>query len=327
VEETAELFAGEEIKMRTPEVTAITALLCIGLLATAALPVLAQEAPGSDKRGETVFPVVAQKAPMPEKSGERVKGYDDWHFHYTLGGWFPAFQGNVTAQGKTVPVKVTLIDVLEILDDVKFTIGGRFEVNKGPWGFFIDGFYVTANENVNGQKNVRIPTLDPPEFTVQGRGSVTGVYSVGEAALSYDVYASPCLVSNMPDLTVGVLAGARYTYFRTAVDLEATALGVTKMLQSDKTKGWADPFIGWRVQWRPCERWLTSVKTECGGFTLGSDYMFNLSLEAAYKINKCLFVNFGFSVLYTDYETGSGSGKFAYNMWNYGPIVGVGLEF
>jgi hypothetical protein len=316
------------VKMRTLEITAITALLCIGLLATTVFPVVAQEPPGPDnKSGETVFPVVAQEAPRPDNPGEHVKGYDDWHFIFNLGEWAPAFQGSVTANGKTAPVKVTLIDEVKMLDDIKFAIGGRFEVSKGPWGLLVDGFYVSESQSVSAQKHLKIPILDPPEFTIQGSGIVNGAYSVGEAALSYDVYASPCLVANMPELTVAVLGGARDTYFRTTVNLEATALGVTRFFESDKTAGWVDPFVGWRVLWRPAEKWLASISTEYGGFTVGSEFMFNISLEAAYKINKCLFVNFGLSALYTDYETGSGNDKFAYNMWNYGPFIGVGLEF
>ena len=67
--------------MRILKVTAITALLCIGLLAA------------------TAFPVGAQQAPGPDNSGEHVKGYDDWHFSFGLGEWVPAFQGVVTAKG------------------------------------------------------------------------------------------------------------------------------------------------------------------------------------------------------------------------------------
>ena len=296
--------------MRILKATAITALLCVGLLAI------------------TAFPVVAQEAPAPDKSTERVKGYDDWHFSFGLGGWAPAFQGSTTVLGKTSPVKVTLIDELQMLDLLQGVVGGRFEASKGPWGFFVDGFWVRARESVSGQEKIRIPILDPPEFTIQGSGSVIGAYSVGEAALSYDLYASRCLVANMPELTVGVITGARYTYFRTVVDLAVTGpLGNTRTFYSDKTADWVDPFVGWRVLWRPCEKWTTSIKTEFGGFGANSDFIFNIDLEARYKINRCWFVNFGLSTLYTDYETESDHGKYAYNMWNYGPFFGAGVEF
>jgi hypothetical protein len=314
--------------MRILVVTAITALLCIGLLATTVFPVVAQEAPGTDKSGETVVPVVVQEAPGPDQSGDHVKGYCDWRFSFELGGWVPAFQGNVTAKGRTSDVKVTLIDELQSLDDIQSAIGSRFEVSKGPWGFLFDEFYVRASQSISAQKKIKIPILDPPEFTIQGSGNVTGAYAVGEAALSYDVYASPCLVANMPELTVAVLGGAHDTYLRTIVGLAVRGpLGATRTFSSDKPLDWVDPFVGWRVSWRPCEKWLTSLTTEYGGFTVASDFLFNISLEATYKINKCLYVNFGLSALYDDYETGSGNDRFEYNVWSYGPFVGVGLDF
>jgi hypothetical protein len=296
--------------MRILEVTAITALLCIGLLAT------------------TVFPVVAQEVPAPDKSVEHVKGYDDWHFSVNLGEWAPPFQGSVTAKGKTSQVDVTLIDELKAIHDLMFAIGGRFEVSKGPWGFFIDGFYLRASQSVSAQKEIKIPILDPPDFTIQGRANITGMYSVGEAALSYDLYASRCLVANMPELTVGLIGGPRDTYFRTVVNLEVSGpLGRSRIFESDKTADWVDPFVGWRILWRPGEKWTTCLKTEFGGFGVNSDFIFNIDVEAKYKINKCLFVNFGLSTLYTDYEKGSGNDKSAYNMWNCGPFFGVGAEF
>ena len=174
------------------------------------------------------------------------------------------------------PVDLTLYDLLKSIYVAEFAIDGRFEVSKGPWGVLIDGVYFRANQTAMAQKSINIPILDPPPFTIQGRADVTGVYSVGESALSYDVYASPCLVANMPELTVGILGGARYTYFRTVVDLEVSGsgpLGLTRTFQSDKTAAWVDPFVGWRVLWRPSEKWTTSIKTEFGGFGVGSAVM------------------------------------------------------
>ncbi len=295
--------------MRILQVTAITALICIGLLAA------------------TVLPVGAQEAPVPDNSGEHVKGYDDWHFSFELGEWLPAFSGSVTSKGKSSPVDLTLIDELSLLNTLVFVLGGRVEVSKGPWGFFIDGFYIKANQSASNEKDIQIPILDPPSFTLRGNADITGVYSVGETALSYDVYASHCLVANMPELTVAVLGGARDTYLRSIVDLEISALGRSKTFASDKSTDWVDPFVGGRVLWRPGEKWSTSLKTEFGGFTVNSDFLFNMDLEAKYKINKWYYADFGYSVLYTDYETGIGNNRYAYNIWNYGPFVGVGVEF
>jgi hypothetical protein len=299
--------------MKAPKVTAIMVLFCIGLLATAVFPVVAQVAPGSAR-----------------SSGEQVKGYDDWHFYVNLSGWLSSFQGDVTARGNnTSQVDVTLDDVLTLLfhGKIDFTIDGRFEVSKGPWGLYTDLEYVRLSDSREGQKHIDIPVFRPPGFTIQGNVGVISVYSVGEAALTYDVYASPCLVANMPELIAEVLAGARYQYIRTKVDLELAGPFRDRSFEADKSESWVDPFVGGRITWRPGESWITSLETDVGGFTFSSDFTFNIRAEAAYRINEWFFVNAGYRALYTDYETGSGVERFAYNLWVHGPFFGVGAEF
>lgn len=289
-----------------------TTLLCTALLATTAFPVIAQVSPGSGK-----------------PSGEHVKGYDDWHFSTSLDGWLTSMQGDITARGKTSPVNVDLGDVLTMLfhGKIDFTIDGRFEVSKGPWGGYVELEYARLSGSGDIQKNIKIPILNPPEFTLQGTADVLSVYSTGEAALSYDVYASPCQVADMPELIVEVLAGARYQYVRSKVNLEVVGPLAVRNFYADKSKTWVDPFVGSRVVWRPGANWITSFQTDFGGFTVSSDFTFNARAEAAYRINKWFFVNAGYRALYTDFESGSDDKKFAYNLWVHGPFFGVGAEF
>ncbi|NLI33482.1 MAG: hypothetical protein GX422_12020 [Deltaproteobacteria bacterium] len=137
----------------------------------------------------------------------------------------------------------------------------------------------------------------------------------------------PAWVANMPEVIVEVLGGARYQYLRTKVDLEVVGPDRVRTFEADKSRTWVDPFFGGRMVWRPGTNWITSLQTDLGGFTVSSDFTFNARVEAAYRINKWLFVNAGYRALYTDYETGSGDEKFAYNMWVHGPFFGVGVEF
>lgn len=305
--------------MKIARVTTITALLCVGVLAGTGVSVVAQE-----------LTVEVQETPNPAKSsGEYVKGYDDWNFSLSLAGWLTSFQGDVSARGKSSSINVDLGDVLDLLFNGKidFTMDGRFEVGKGPWGFYTELEYAKLSGSGSSQKDIDIPIFNPPGFTIQGNADATAEYFVGEAALSYDIYASPSLVANMPDLIAEVLAGARYQYIRTKVDLEIQRPLRTSTLEADKSKDWVDPFIGGRVLWRPGTHWITSLQTDFGGFTVASDFTLNIRAEAVYRMNKWFFANAGYRALYTDYETGSGNDRFAYNVWVHGPFFGVGVEF
>ncbi len=291
---------------------ALLALLCMGLLAGAVQPRAAQAAPGS-----------------AGSSGSPVKGYDDWHFSVNLAGWLTSFQGDVRARGNTSSVDVDFKDVLDLLfhGHIDFTMDGRFEVSKGPWGLYAEVEYVRLSDSGEGAKSIEIPILHPLEFTLRGKADVLTVYSTGEAALTYDVYASPCLVANMPEVIVEVLGGARYQYIRTKAELELAGPFRVRNFYTDKSRSWVDPIVGGRFSWRPGADWITSLQTDFGGFTVNSDFTFNVRAEAAYSINRWLFVNAGYRALYTDYETGSGDEKFAYNLWVHGPFLGVGVKF
>jgi hypothetical protein len=272
-----------------------------------------------------VAPGTAQEAGKPGDPGEHVKGYDDWRYNVIVYGWSGATQADVTARGRTSSIEVTQQDLIELLYKVRIYFAGRIEVHKGPWGGSFDGMFASLKDHQAGQ----IPILVPPRGPLLGHGTVVAEMSIDEAALSYDFYTSPCLVGNMPELTLEALGGARAMYLRTGiqlgVDLPPPLPAITR--REDVSKYWVDPFVGGRVLWRPSEKWLLGFRTDFGGFTVNSQFTFNVNAEVAYKINSWLTVNGGYRALYTDYTNGSGNDKYALNMWIHGPWMGMGAEF
>ena len=295
--------------MKFFKTTLIMALLCAGWLACVTSLGMAEE---------------AQK---PAESQEALKGYDDWHVLLNPYGWLFGLQGDVTGQGKSASVSLTLDDTLKLIDEIELIFGGRLEWSKGPWGFLFDGVFVQMEDEGERRRDIQIPVLVRPTIPLRGHISVIGEISIVEAALSYDVYTSSHLVDNMPDLILEALAGPRYTFLRTKAHLSIQGPRRILTLDADKTRDWVDPFVGGRVQWRPAPNWILGFRTDVGGFTLSSDVAVNLNAEVAYRINRWLLINAGYRALYTDYETGSGKDKFAFNMWIHGPWTGVVLEF
>src|SRR5688572_26659622 len=61
---------------------------------------------------------------------------DDWQFAATLYGWFPDIGGNTelpAGGGSDIDV-----DISTLLDHLKMTAQGAFEIQKGHWGAFTD---------------------------------------------------------------------------------------------------------------------------------------------------------------------------------------------
>jgi hypothetical protein len=262
------------------------------------------------------------------EKGKHIKGYNDWRFNVNLYSWLYGLQGDVTGKGRTQSVDITLDDTLHLLDEITMVFMGRFEISKGPCGLYFDGTFLKLEDSGAGERQIKVPILIQPTFTINGKVDVTAETSFNEGAFSYDVYTSPCMVGNMPELTLEVLGGARYTYLRSKVHLEIQGpLGNTRTLDADNSRDWVDPIVGGRLLWRPTQKWLMSLRTDVGGFGLGSDITFNINAEVAYRIYKGIYANAGYRALYMDYETGSGNDKFAFDMWIHGPWMGLGVEF
>jgi hypothetical protein len=242
-------------------------------------------------------------------------------------GWLFGLQGDVTARGRSAPVDITVDDTLKLIDEIELMFVGRLEVSKGPWGFLFDGVFVQMQDEAERRRDIQIPILVRPTIPLRGSISVISEISIAEAALSYDVYTSSHLVDNMPDLILEALAGARYTFLQTKV--QASLQGPRRILTLDgeATQDWVDPLVGGHVQWRPAANWILGFRTDVGGFTLNSDVALQFNAEVTYRLNRWWLINGGYRALYTDYETGSGRDKFAYNVWMHGPWLGVVLEF
>jgi hypothetical protein len=270
---------------------------------------------------------MAEEAQKPAESKEALKGYDEWHVLLNPYGWLFGLQGDVTGRGRSASVDLTIDDTLKLLDEIELMFVGRLEWSKGPWGFLFDGVFVQMGDSAERGRDIQIPILVRPTIPLRGRISLISEISITEGALSYDVYTSSHLVDNMPDLIFEALAGPRYTFLRTKAHLTLQGPRRIFILDADKTRDWVDPFVGGRVQWRPAPNWMLGFRTDVGGFTLSSDVALQFNTEVAYRINRWLLLNAGYRALYTDYETGSGQERFAYNIWMHGPWMGVVLEF
>ena len=84
---------------------------------------------------------------------------DDWQFSATIYGWFPDIAGQ-----SNLPVGDTSIgvDIGTILDHLKMTAQGSFEVRKGRWGAYTDVVYLDVGETKNNARNIDIGGVPLP---------------------------------------------------------------------------------------------------------------------------------------------------------------------
>jgi hypothetical protein len=132
---------------------------------------------------------------------QMAKETDSWQFGLSIYGWFPDIAGETsfTQPGGGSDFE---IDIDSILDNLKFTLMGTFDVQKGRWGILTDLIYMDVGDSKTG---TREPSIGGNPLPVNATADVdfdmkswiwtlTGYYRAIERS----------------GLTLDVLAGTRY---------------------------------------------------------------------------------------------------------------------
>jgi hypothetical protein len=145
----------------------------------------------------------AQTSPRP----------DDWQYRFILYGYFPSIGGSTTfpaGTGSSVNV-----DADTILEHLKFTFMGTFEVRKGHWGGFTDLLYMDLGGSKSETRDVTIDGVQLPAGVTAGlQLDLKG--TVWTLAGTYRMIASP-------ESTVDVFGGARLINLREKLGWEFSA--------------------------------------------------------------------------------------------------------
>jgi hypothetical protein len=76
---------------------------------------------------------------------------------------------------------ITISDILDNLDDIEFALMGHIEAAKGPFAFYIDGFYMNVEGTQNG------PNSSLEANTQQSAIELVGALQLAEFALDKQV--------------------------------------------------------------------------------------------------------------------------------------------
>jgi hypothetical protein len=237
---------------------------------------------------------------------------DNFHMDLTSYLWATSFNGNVGAGGINVPVSAGFIDILQNADSL-IGIEGRLGVRKGRFGAYVDGLW----------NKVGLDTVSGPLGLARINPTLTLTYV--EGALFYR------LIDMAPDrspdkqdywgfgVTGDVYAGARYTDLGLQLDFK-------RINQTEsQSESWVDPIVGARAELAITDNWRFLLDNNVGGFGAGSKFSYSGMALVGYQFSLWGLpstVWAGYKALYQDYQNGSGSDAFKWNMWVHGPIVG-----
>ena len=225
--------------------------------------------------------------------GEEPNSNGNWEFSFApMYLWAVSINGDQKVKGIEVDLDVTFS---EIFDNLNGALTFHFEgVHKQSWGFFTDLNYIVLNPD-------------------DGAIDINYTQILAEMAVFYRLIEQGLIIDGF--------GGLRYSSMDVELELPGPQGDV------DQRKDWVDPYVGLRWKWNFAEKWAARLRTDVGGFSLGSEVTWNVVGLLDFKPWKNVGFFGGYRMLYQDYSTGSGNSKFSYDATMHGPALGLNITW
>lgn len=254
-----------------------------------------------------------------------------WTFRFTPYGWLTSLNGNQTVKGRTAKVSASFIDIVDATAGNGGTLVGLMgdlEARNGPLAFY--GNFVWTKLGID-RSNVRSRGVVPG---VTGTVGTSGDMSVSMATLEV---GSAYEVARFGSVGFDVLGGARYWYQRaelsfdraTTTDIGDLSFARNLAIARSGSVDWLDGFVGarMRVAVAPGQELLLRGDIGGGGSKFSWQAIAAYSFDFAEKNGVTYSGIIGYRALYVDYEQGEGRRRYAFDMLQHGPVVGLSLRF
>lgn len=224
--------------------------------------------------------------------------------------WAPSMKGDLTVRGETAKVDIGIDKTLDLMfSDLNFGFLGQVEANYGNFGVLVNGMYMSLS--LGGE----IKRID---------FSTKYTQTILDTAFTYEL--SGLSESLWAGSRLELLAGIRYNSLTGGLTLTGEQ---GRRVEARGSQDWVDPIIGTRVRLPYNDCWTFTARGDIGGFGLGkaSQFTWNIELMAEYRCSERCSLIGGWRWLDINYENGSGSMKFAYDMLLSGPVLGLAINF
>lgn len=214
-----------------------------------------------------------------------------WTLDVSLYGLAAGMSGDVTVRGFTSDLDVGFD---KVWDNLEFCAMGTVRVGYERWALNTDVIFMGLGASKGGI------SADLDQWVV-------------EPSLSYRFCQE-----------FEVLAGARYNNI--SGELRGPGILPTPVVPTG-TQEWWDPIVGANVRLPLFSKLSFNVRGDIGGFGVGSDLTWQAFPYLSWQFTRLASLQAGYRWVYTDYETGSGLRRFAYDVLTQGPQVGFTLHF
>jgi hypothetical protein len=263
-------------------------------------------------------------------------GPTGWQFQFTPYGWLPWVNGDAVINGREFAVSEDPVQVLESLD---FAWMSYMQARRGAITLFSDVIYADVS---NSGSFARSKTFSPHVSGTLGAAlSADYRYWIVEAGGMYETnrWNFGNNYGGETDTWLEMLAGGRYWHQELDVDvalagtvnLDGLVVSGTRATARSGVVEWIDPFLGLRMHYKPTLSDEFTVRGDIGGFGIGSQFTWHvlatynsyLGTHAGIAYDGYL----GYKALSVDYDEGTGTGRYEFDVIQQGPVVGITGRF
>ena len=221
----------------------------------------------------------------------------DWKFDLApFYLWAVNLEGDATVRGVTNPVDLPFDTIFDNLEGA-FII--HFEaLHKNTWGVIADFNYLDISQNA------QVAIFDIDVSVKETVAEFDGFYRIAHGVHQFDI-----------------VAGVRYNEVKLEYDIRNLPF------DNRRTENWWDPVVGVRYRYPIADRWTLQLRGDIGGFGIGSDFTWQTIGLIDYQPWKYVSLVGGYRALSLDYETGSGSEVFKYDVLLHGPVLGLNIRW
>ena len=223
-------------------------------------------------------------------AGEQAKE-GNWDFNLApLYLWMVDMEGDIGIDQTVLPVDVDFGTIFDNLEEV-FTV--HFEaMHRSNWGLFFDYSYLDISASPSPL------TIDMTSTLIEAGG----VYRTENGPHTFDMFGGVRYTKVEPDITIG-----------------------SPPPLVSISEDWYDPFVGIRYDYDFGNKWRLSARGDIGGFGVGCDFTWNVTAMVHFQAWKYADIVVGYRVLDQDYEDGTGSSRFKYDMNLAGPLLALNI--
>jgi outer membrane receptor protein involved in Fe transport len=216
----------------------------------------------------------------------------EWQHEVTPYLWASGMDGAVTIG----PVRADVdVGFDEITDDLEMGFMGSYRASRAGWSITVDAMYMGLGAVGTSDRGLASADVDVDQTSVET--------SVGYA-----------ITENLT-----LIGGLRYVDIAAEVTTAVLGRGTTV----SASHAWVDPLVGFIAAVPVGERWSFSLRTDVGGFGIGSELAWQVALAARYELTDTVTLIGALRRIDTHYEASG----FDYDVAASGPGLGIAMRF